>query len=1008
MSKGGGGTNTVTNSAPPPEVLAAYQDVIGKAQNAAASPLQQYNGQIVAGFTPDQTSAISTINNSQGIANPYINTANGLYGDTALSGQDYGKALQDYTSPYTQQVVDATRANLNENDAQQQLGLAGNAIKAGAYGGDRAGIASAELARQQKLANDQTIAGLYNTGYTNAQGALAQQQGLKQNAASGIAGLGNLAQTTTLNGANAQLQSGALQQQLEQENLNVPYQQFQAEQQYPFQTTQYLANIAEGIGGSSGGTSTSNAPGPSVGSQLGGLGLAGLSLAGALKRDGGAVGYANGGDVVPGQSNLPQVPDVSVSIVPVGKAPGNRNPFGGIPKAESSKTTTPSNPMNDAISNGLGAANIYKGSQKIGGGISNLYNSWMGSPVLPDNTAFGTAGNSMVSNVLTPAGDVSAISPSIVEGANLAGMTSGAEGLGGIASASLAPTASSTLMPAFADAATNAGLTTAATDTGVASFLESVPEIMAAFALKRGGAVRKFADGGDISDDDLDDDTGTGSGISPTYFKGLIGAMPSSDDGSGIALPIGRKKSNSDDYAPDLSQSVLATGLAMMAGTSPYAGVNIGNAGLVGVKNWNEQKQTQERAQQLAEQVDRWKQQFEEKANYHNSLVNRGVGELDAVAKKLMMDNSNLTPTQAYVQANGLIHGSGKVASMMQSSAPSGLAKAPVVSMVPNDAGSIPLATLMKGDGQPQDNGDFLKTVAPEGSTGSAGVITLPLNDEGTEFKPNKYASLNGSNGTIADAVKAPIPAQLSGDQFLSTLDPHTASVVKLIGDNKEKSSTILSRMSPDEKKEIMSAVSQYNPDYNARSFGNISKFETGKEAQTIRSFNATSSHIETLNQAIDALNNGDIPLFNKVANEYSKQTGNPAPTDFNAVKQLAAAEIVKSVVGGQGALGDRETAEESLKLAASPAQLKGITNHYAQLIGGQMGAMRNEYEAATGKKDFDKYLTPSTKKLLELSSEKSSKKIATMADIAETARKTGKTVDQVTKDAQAKGYTIQ
>lgn len=931
MSKGGGGTNTVTNSAPPAEVLAAYNDVIGKAQNVAATPLQQYNGQIVAGFTPDQTSAMSTINNAQGIANPYINNANNLYSGTALSPQDYGNAVQQYASPYTQQVVDATRANLNENDAQQQLGIAGNAIKAGAYGGDRAGIASAELARQQKLANDQTIGNLYNSGYTNAQGALAQQQGVQQSAASGISGLGNQAQSSALNGANAQLQSGALQQQLNQENLNVPYQQFQTEQQYPFQTTQYLANIAEGIGGSSGGTSTTNAPGPSVGSQLGGLGLAGLSLAGSFKRggsvkyaNGGIVGYDSGGSVMPGYMDMSHVfsglpSDINVSIVPkTAPAPGHNS----IPKAESTHTSAEGNPIKDAINTGLGGARIYKGSNNVGNGISNAYHSFMGDPVsaLPDNTAFGNAGNGLLSNILTPAGDVSAISPSIASGANLAGMTSGAEGLGGISGASsFVPEATSSLMPAFASAAGDTALTTAATDAAASSFADLLPEL--AFLFKNGGSVKKYADGGEIADDDLDE-YGDDSGIDSLY--------PEEDNSSSIVnAPQGIAAPSKSDKSPDLSQALLATGLAMMAGRSPYAGVNVGNAGLAGMQNLSGQKQAQAKAQLLADQADRWKKTLEERANYHTALANRGIGELDTVAKRLMSDNPELTPTQAYLQANGLIRGSGRATSLSaKQTAP---ASPPMIA----SNGQIPV-------------------VAPNGSVSTnSKAVTLPLSDEGNEFKPNQYAALNGSNGTIKDAPKASIPAQLSGDMFLQTLDPDRARLIKKIGDANMDLTTALARLPGDERQGIISDVTRYNPNFNQNDYKGLVAFKQGKQGQALKPINTAQEHLALLSPLVDAMANGNNQAVNKISNSISPTFGNTDITNFDAAKGLVAAEVSKAAIGGVGGEHEREQLEMKLSNTKTPEQLKGVMKQFVGLMNGQLASTEQQYRFSTQKKDF-------------------------------------------------------
>ena len=116
------------------------------------------------------------------------------------------------------------------------------------------------------------------------------QQGYGQAAQNYLAGLGQQgalsaqlgqlgagAQTAALQGAQAQLAAGAQQQATEQAKLQADYNQFLQQQAYPFQTTQFLANIAEGIGTGSGGTSTTQAPGPNVGNQIFGA-LGALSL----------------------------------------------------------------------------------------------------------------------------------------------------------------------------------------------------------------------------------------------------------------------------------------------------------------------------------------------------------------------------------------------------------------------------------------------------------------------------------------------------------------------------------------------------------------------------------------------------------------------------------------------------------------------------------------------------------------------------------------------------------
>lgn len=361
MSGGGGNTSTtVQSNAPPAQFLQAYQNVNNAAQQVASTPYQPYTGTVVAPLSPDQQGAISQIQGAQGIADPFINAAAQEVGQSTTpiwqNAQQFSpQAVQQYESPYTQNVVNATQAEFNNQNAQQQQGIIGNAISAGAWGGDRSAVAQGIVAGQESLAQAPVIAGLENQGYSQALGEFNTQQGaqiganeannwLASQAGYGLANLGNEALNTTLTGANAQLGIGGLEQSQAQAELNVPYGQYIAGQAYPFQTVGWLSNIAQGLGGAAGGTASTTVPGPSVGSQVLGAGLAGAGILGQTgafgsngyltgsngllssgsgtdwgssygdlsgytftgAARGGAIGRADGGDV----------PDTSISIIP--------------------------------------------------------------------------------------------------------------------------------------------------------------------------------------------------------------------------------------------------------------------------------------------------------------------------------------------------------------------------------------------------------------------------------------------------------------------------------------------------------------------------------------------------------------------------------------------------------------------------------------------------------------------------------------------------------------------
>lgn len=117
-----------------------------------------------------------------GISSPYYQQAQQL---TGMAGQvqvpELSQAdIQKYMSPYMQQVIDPTMQALRQQQEQAMAGQTGNAIRSGAFGGDRAALAAATLAGQQQLAQGQTMGGLLQQGYGQALTAAQQQQQVRQ------------------------------------------------------------------------------------------------------------------------------------------------------------------------------------------------------------------------------------------------------------------------------------------------------------------------------------------------------------------------------------------------------------------------------------------------------------------------------------------------------------------------------------------------------------------------------------------------------------------------------------------------------------------------------------------------------------------------------------------------------------------------------------------------------------------------------------------------------------
>ena len=110
------------------------------------------------------------------------NAALGLGSLTGTGAGTGAGSINSYMSPYQNQVMEATMAEFDRNNAMQQNQISDQAISQGAFGGGREGVMQAEMMRGNNMNRAMLQGQLLNQGFQQAQGArsqdLAAQQGL--------------------------------------------------------------------------------------------------------------------------------------------------------------------------------------------------------------------------------------------------------------------------------------------------------------------------------------------------------------------------------------------------------------------------------------------------------------------------------------------------------------------------------------------------------------------------------------------------------------------------------------------------------------------------------------------------------------------------------------------------------------------------------------------------------------------------------------------------------------
>ena len=291
---------TSTSQTTIPEYAKPYAEkMLGKAEAITESPYQTYGGQRMATATPEQQAVRQNVaamqQPGQFAAGTGLAAAGGL--GALGAGQQYMNmatdpgAQQAFMSPYMQNVVDLQKQEAIRDAQKGQLAQNLGAARQGTYGGARQLLAGTERERnlQQNLANiqatgaqkayEQAMQGMQFGTTAGLQGAQAATQA---GATLGQLGIGQ--QQAGIDLAKAQEAFGAMGQAEQQKALDLQYQDFLQQQQYPYKQLGFMSDILRGSANlaATGGKTVYEAP-PSVASQIGGLGLAGLGVYNLLK-----------------------------------------------------------------------------------------------------------------------------------------------------------------------------------------------------------------------------------------------------------------------------------------------------------------------------------------------------------------------------------------------------------------------------------------------------------------------------------------------------------------------------------------------------------------------------------------------------------------------------------------------------------------------------------------------------------------------------------------------------
>ncbi len=197
-----------------------------------------------------------------------------------------------------------------------------------------------------------------------------------------------------------------------------------------------------------------------------------------------------------------------------------------------------------------------------------------------------------------------------------------------------------------------------------------------------------------------------------------------------------------------------------------------------------------------------------------------------------------------------------------------------------------------------------------------------------------------------------------TGKDFLDTLDPSTAVLIPKIASGEIPLTSFSTRGG--HREALATAVSAYDPSFNNTRPTVWRDFTSGPTGKNITSINTALAHMGTMKDLTDALANNDMQGANKVVNFISQQLGDPSVTNFQTARQAVGEELMRTfrVVGASEH--EAQAWMDRFKDSNSPAQLNGALGTAAQLLGGRLKAVNDQWKRGTqSKEDFPNIVAP-------------------------------------------------
>jgi hypothetical protein len=171
---------------------------------------------------------------------------------------------------------------------------------------------------------------------------------------------------------------------------------------------------------------------------------------------------------------------------------------------------------------------------------------------------------------------------------------------------------------------------------------------------------------------------------------------------------------------------------------------------------------------------------------------------------------------------------------------------------------------------------------------------------------------------------------------------------------------------------ELIDALRTKYPDWDQTEYAAkahmMQGYTSGTQSREINAINTAMGHVKAMDDAVDALNNGDATALNKIGNAFGiNVTGQTPAAAFRLIVHRVGPEIASAYIPGAGGEAERIATASDFSENLPAQTLHNNAAITAKLLRSKIAALENQYKNTVKRDDFnERFITPEARAALQ------------------------------------------